>query len=178
VIIDLHKLSIYSSEFNMSCETLKELRHLSRPGDFLVSPDLADGYYGLGSREEDRDIFTIIYRGELWRLACLPMGWSRSAYYLCKLTQAFTKCIRRATKSPIVGMATSHSAMRRILRNTIWRKARVGPYMDDFTFMADSRAATLLLRDRVETSLHRLGLQRNPKKGLWEPTQVGSISAL
>jgi hypothetical protein len=50
--------------------------------------------------------------------------------------------------------------------------------MDDFTFMADSRAATLLLRDRVETSLHRLGLQRSPKKGLWEPTQVGSISAL
>jgi hypothetical protein len=47
------------------------------------------------------------------------------------------------------------------------------PYMDDFMFMAHSREAALLLRDRVEALRHRLGLQRNPTKGLWEPTQVG-----
>jgi hypothetical protein len=46
--------------------------------------------------------------------------------------------------------------------------------MDDFMFMAHSREATLFLRDRVEVLLHRLGLQCNPKKGLWEPTQVGN----
>jgi hypothetical protein len=45
--------------------------------------------------------------------------------------------------------------------------------MDDFLFMANSREATLLLRDCVEALLYRLGLQRNPNKGLWEPTQVG-----
>jgi hypothetical protein len=39
--------------------------------------------------------------------------------------------------------------------------------------MADSRAAVLLLRDRVETLLHRFRIQRNPKKVLCEPTQVG-----
>jgi hypothetical protein len=39
-------------------------------------------------------------------------------------------------------------------------------------FMADSRVAVLLLRDRVETLLHRLGLHCNPKKGLSEATQV------
>jgi hypothetical protein len=44
--------------------------------------------------------------------------------------------------------------------------------MDDFMFMAHSREASLLLRDRVEALLHRLGLRRNHKKGLWEPTQV------
>jgi hypothetical protein len=44
--------------------------------------------------------------------------------------------------------------------------------MDDFMFMAISRKATLLLRDRVEALLHRLGLQRNPKKGMLEHTQV------
>jgi hypothetical protein len=46
--------------------------------------------------------------------------------------------------------------------------------MDNFMFMARSREVALLLRDRVEALLHRLGLQRNPKKGLWEPTQVGA----
>jgi hypothetical protein len=40
--------------------------------------------------------------------------------------------------------------------------------------MAGSYVATLLLRDRVETLLHQLGLQRNPDKGLWEPTHVGN----
>eukprot|EP00873_Tetraselmis_striata_P001700 jgi/Tetstr1/421964/TSEL_012863.t1 len=53
----------------MSYETLKHLRHLARAGDWFVSMDLADGYYALGIREEDRDFFTVNYRGELWRLA-------------------------------------------------------------------------------------------------------------
>jgi hypothetical protein len=46
--------------------------------------------------------------------------------------------------------------------------------MDDFMFMASSYEAALLLRDRIETLLHRLGLQRNPDKGLWQPTKVGN----
>jgi hypothetical protein len=50
--------------------------------------------------------------------------------------------------------------------------------MNDFLFMAHSRETTLLLRDRVEALLHRLGLQRNPRKGMWEPTQVGDHLSL
>jgi hypothetical protein len=64
----------------MRCETLKHLRHLSRPGDYFISLDLTRGYYTLGIREEDRDYFTVNDRGSMWRLACLPMGWSGSAY--------------------------------------------------------------------------------------------------
>jgi hypothetical protein len=47
----------------MSCETLKHLRHLSRPCDYFVSLDLADGYCTLGIREHERDFFTFNYRG-------------------------------------------------------------------------------------------------------------------
>jgi hypothetical protein len=79
LIIDLRELNNYCVEFNMSCETLKHLRHLSRQGDYFVSLDLTDGYNTLGNREEDRNFFTVNYRGELWRLECLPMGWSGSA---------------------------------------------------------------------------------------------------
>jgi hypothetical protein len=96
LIIDLRELNSCCAEFNMSCETLKHLSHLSRPCDYFVSLDLTDGYYTLGIREEDRNFFTVSYRGELWRLACLPMGWSGSAYYFCKLTQTFTNYLRRA----------------------------------------------------------------------------------
>jgi hypothetical protein len=40
------------------------------------------------------------------------------------------------------------------------------PYMDDLLFLADSYRDALLLRQRVEDLLNRLGLQRNPKKGV------------
>jgi hypothetical protein len=58
LIIDLRELNNYYAEFNM-CETMKHLRHLSRPGDYFVSLDLADGYYTLGISEEDREFFTV-----------------------------------------------------------------------------------------------------------------------
>jgi hypothetical protein len=174
LIIDLRELSSYCAEFKMSCETLKHLRHMSRSGDYFVSLDLADGCYTLGIREEDRDFFTVNYRGKLWRLAFLPMGWSGSAYYFCKLTQAFTNNLRQAPTPMTANTATPYKPSRRFLRNVRWRGVRLLPYMDDFMFMASSYEAAILLRDRVETLLHQLGLQRNPDKGMWQPTQVGN----
>jgi hypothetical protein len=138
----------------MSCETLKHLRHLSRPGDYFVSLHLADGYYTLGIREEDRDLFTVNHMGKLWRLACLPMGWSGSAYNFCKLTQAFTNHLRRAPTPVTAKTATPYKPSRRFLRNVRWRAVRLLPYMDDFRFMASSYEAALLLRNRVKTLLH------------------------
>jgi hypothetical protein len=107
LIIELRELNRYCSEFNMTCETLKHLRHLSRPGDYfdsspsrLLSVYLTDGYCTLGIREEDHDYFTVNYRGTMWRLAYLPMGWSWSAYYFCKLTHVFINYLRRPPPPP------------------------------------------------------------------------------
>jgi hypothetical protein len=47
------------------------------------------------------------------------------------------------------------------------------PLHGRFPFLADSYHDALLLRQRVEALLSTLGLQRNPKKGVWTPTQVG-----
>eukprot|EP00873_Tetraselmis_striata_P033276 jgi/Tetstr1/453540/TSEL_040508.t1 len=126
----------------MSYKTLKHLRHPARAGDWFVSTDLADGYYALGIRKEDRDFFTVYYRGELWRLACLPMGLTCSLYYYCKMTAAFTRA------APTLHERLSFPR-------------------------ADSREAALELRARLDTRLDRVGLLRNPNKGVWEPTQVG-----
>jgi hypothetical protein len=157
----------------MTRETLKYLRHLSRPGDYFISLVLTDGYYTLEMREEYRDYFTVNYRGTLWRLACLPMGWPGSTYYFCKLTHALTNYLRlppppTASPHPLVGRPTE-----RFLRNARWRGTRLLPYMDDFLFMADSYHTALQLRQRIESLLDQLGLLRNPKKGVWTPTQVG-----
>eukprot|EP00873_Tetraselmis_striata_P009740 jgi/Tetstr1/430004/TSEL_019865.t1 len=142
LIIDLRELNKWCKSFTMSYKTLKHLRHLARAGDWFVSMDLADGYYALGIREEDRDFFTVNYRGELWRLACLPMAYSP--------------------------FPAQHSLA-----------GRAAPTLyDDFLFLADSREAALELRVRLNTSLDRLGMLRNPNKGVWEPTQVGPHQGL
>jgi hypothetical protein len=127
---------------------------MSRPGDYFVSLDLADGYYTLSIQEEDRDFFTLNYRGELWRLAYLPMCWSGSAYYFYKLTQTFTNYMRRPSTPPAAKTATPNKPSRRLLRNIRWRGIHLLPYMDDCTFMVHSREAALLLRYRVDALLH------------------------
>jgi hypothetical protein len=172
LIIDLRELNRYCSTFNMTCETLKHLRQLSRPGDYFVSLDLTDGYCTLGIREEDRDYFSVNYRGTLWRLACLPMGWSGSAYYFYKLTQMFTNHLRRPPPPTPVSTPERARPSKCFLRNARWRGTRLLPYIDDFLFLADSYQDAMLLRQRVEALLDSLGLQRNPKKGVWTPTQV------
>jgi hypothetical protein len=161
LIIDLRELNRYSSDFHMSCETLKHLRHLSRPGDYFISLDLT-----LGIREEGRDYFTVNYRGTMWRLACLPMGWSGSAYYFCKLTQVLTNYLRRPPPPNAAPHPPPGSPIKRFLPNARWRGTRLLPYMDDFLFLADSYRAALKLRRRIiESMLDQLGLLRNPKKG-------------
>jgi hypothetical protein len=102
------------------------------------------------------------------------MGWSGSAYYFSKLTQVFTNHLRHPpTPTPASTPDSARRPSKRFLRNARWRGTRLLPYMDDFIFLADSYHDAVLLRQRVMALLDSLGLQRNPKKGVWMPTQVG-----
>jgi hypothetical protein len=68
-------LKKYCKDHKLTYETLKHLKNLTRAGDWMVSFDLADGYYTLGIREEDIEVFTVNHRGMRYVLAGLPMGW-------------------------------------------------------------------------------------------------------
>jgi hypothetical protein len=46
-----------------------------------IKGDLQDGLYALGISPTDREYFTVNVRGELYRLAGLPMGWSLPPFY-------------------------------------------------------------------------------------------------
>jgi hypothetical protein len=140
------------------------IHHLSRPGDYFVSLDLTDGYYTLGIMEEDRDYFTVNYRGSLWRLACLPMGWSGSAYYLCKLAHVFTNYLRRPPPPTPTTTPTSGRPSKRFLRHARWRGTRLLPYMNDFLFLADSYNAEFLLRQHIDAMLAQLASSATPRK--------------
>jgi hypothetical protein len=67
-------LNKYCKNHKLTYETLKHLKNLTRAGDWMVSSDLADGYYTLSIREEDKDFLTVNYHGTLHRPAGLPIG--------------------------------------------------------------------------------------------------------
>jgi hypothetical protein len=110
----------------------------------MVSFDLADGYYTLGIREEDIDFFTVNYRGTLYILAGLPMGWKCSGYYFCRLTEVFIRHLREPLPNPpghnprlpTIQQPTRPTPSKCYLHNSRWRGARLLPYMDDFLFLS------------------------------------------
>eukprot|EP00873_Tetraselmis_striata_P027735 jgi/Tetstr1/447999/TSEL_035301.t1 len=160
LIIDLRPLNRYCETRDLSFETLSHLRNLARPGDYMLQMDLQDGFYAVGIAPEDRDFFTVDYRGTLYRLAGLPMGWSLSPYYFCQFTNVLTRALRR---NPAEADGTP-----------IFRRRfglRMLPYMDDFLFLARTQAEAIWQRDYIERHLSGFGLLRNPNKGVWEPTQ-------
>eukprot|EP00873_Tetraselmis_striata_P005616 jgi/Tetstr1/425880/TSEL_016254.t1 len=122
--------------------------------------DLQDGFYAVGIAPEDRDFFTVDYRGTLYRLAGLPMGWSMSPDYFCQFTNVLTRALRR---NPAEADGTPIPRRRFGLRML--------PYMDDFMFQARTQAEAIWRRDYIERHLSGFGLLRNPNKGVWEPTQ-------
>eukprot|EP00873_Tetraselmis_striata_P007555 jgi/Tetstr1/427819/TSEL_001791.t1 len=139
----------------------------------MLSMDLQDGFYAVGIAPEDRDYFTVNYRGKLYRLPWLPMGWSMSTYYFCSLTAAFNRPLRRpdfTMTSQGVRRAKLSMGRRQAMRSH-FRGCRMLPYMDDFLFFSSSRAEADTVRDRLTSLLGRLGLSRHPDKGQWEPVQ-------
>jgi hypothetical protein len=139
---------------------------MSRPGNCFVSVDLTNWYYTLGILEEDRDYFAVNCRGTMWRLAWLPMGWSGSAYYFCKLAYLFIDYLRRPLPPTPTTAPTSGRPSKRLLRNARWRGTRLLPYIDDFMFLADTDNTALLRRQRVDFLLDNPELLHNPKKGI------------
>eukprot|EP00873_Tetraselmis_striata_P024051 jgi/Tetstr1/444315/TSEL_032206.t1 len=150
----------YCETRDLSFEVLSHLRDLARHGDYMLQMDLYDGFYAVGIAHEDRDFFTVDYRGTLYRLAGLPMGRSLSPYYFCQFANVLTRALRRnlaeADGTPI---PRGRFALRML------------PYMDDFLFLARTQAEPIWQRDYIERHLSGFGLLRNPNKGVWEPTQ-------
>eukprot|EP00873_Tetraselmis_striata_P041649 jgi/Tetstr1/461913/TSEL_006991.t1 len=123
--------------------------------------------------EADRDYyFTVDVRGQLYMLAGLPMGWSLSPYYFVTLTQVFITHLRKPEPEP-PSSSTQPTRSKRDLRRTRRRGVCILPYVDDFLLFSASMEQALHLRQRLASLLNALGLQRNPTKGFWEPSQFG-----
>jgi hypothetical protein len=91
---------MYSKDHKLTYETLKHPKSLTRAGDWMVSFDLADGYYTLGIREEGINFLTVNYCGTLYKLAGLLMGWKCISYYFAGFTEVFIRHLREPLPNP------------------------------------------------------------------------------
>ena len=158
-------------------ETLKSVRHLARPEDWMISFDLEDGYHAIGIHPKHQKYMTFSLNGQLYSCASLPFGWSGSPAVFCRVMKVLTQTLRspdlvptaRGPNTPEPSGGLLHMLKRRGVSSP--QQLRILPYMDDYLAFFPSREEALRGRRQIELTLEYLGLSRNPKKGDWEPTQ-------
>ena len=178
LVIDLRPINRFCHAPSTRFETLKRLRTLAQPDDWLVSFDLQDGFYAVGVHPADRRYLQFQIGDRLFQFAALPMGWNASPGLFCQVMNAWTKFLRSPQRRDKVFRRLprdqqDHLAqLRTALGERDWaRGLRMLPYMDDFLIMSEDREAALRRREAVRDLLSRLGLRRHPDKGIWEPTR-------
>ncbi|KAK3277816.1 hypothetical protein CYMTET_14201 [Cymbomonas tetramitiformis] len=186
LVVDFRWLNQWCVKNRVKMETLKKLRRLARPGDWCFSFDLQDGFHALGIHPDFQRFMQFDLQGDLLQCSAVPFGWNDAPRVFCKFVRVMVEALRSpqaAEDRREIRKLRDGSAVRQ--RWSVRRRAggagenanrhsgmRVLPYMDDFLVLVDSQREGFLRREKVQLVLHRLGLQRNEKKGQWEPTQV------
>jgi hypothetical protein len=181
LVFDLRHINSFLQARPCRFETLKRLSSMAREGDYMISLDLADGFHAVPVHPEHRQYLTFEVEGfGLFQCAALPFGLSSSPFVFTKVMRTFV----RAMRAPLAPLAdgtprarpsgTDRTIFDLLPRfgNLMRTGLRVLPYMDDFLLLCRSYKEALEARSYVEALLDLLGLARNPKKGVWEPTQV------
>ena len=176
-MVDLRHLNTFLTDMGVKYETLKRLQMLSRPGDWAISFDLADGFMCCSVAEEDRKYMTFMLQGKLYRTTVLPFGLKSSPAVFCKIMETLTRLLRSPdvaldpkTASPAQWLELRDQMLRR--KPITYRGMRTLPFLDDYLALFESRSAALKGRQVIERVLDFLGLERQPKKCVWEPTQT------
>ncbi|KAK3287913.1 hypothetical protein CYMTET_4591 [Cymbomonas tetramitiformis] len=186
LVVNFRWLNQWCLKNRVKMETLKKLRRLAKPGDWFFSFDLQDGFHAVGIHPDFQHFMQFDLQGELFQCSAMPFGWCDSPRVFCK----FVRVMVEALRSPQA--AEDRREIRRLRDGSVVRQRwsvrrragganenanrhsgmRVLLYMDDFLVLVDSQREGFLRREKVQLVLHRLGLQRNEKKGQWDPVQV------
>src|ERR1700684_1477744 len=116
-----------------------------RPGDFLTSIDLQDGYLHVPVSTSSQSFLQFCWRNRFYRFRCLPFGLSSAPL-------VFTKLLR-----PVV---------QRLREMGI----RVMVYLDDFIVLSSSYEESLRHTKIVRETLEAYGWLLNLEKSLLEPS--------
>jgi len=147
LIVDLRPINRHLNQQKFRYEDIRHLGSSLHQDDWSVSFDLRNGYYHLPIHPAHRKYLTTSIAGQLVSFTALPFGLSTAPF-------AFTKFMR-----PVIQALRASGV-------------RIFPYLDDFLIADRSREATTRARDRAAELFARLGLQRHPQKGQWEPART------
>ncbi len=147
MIVAMWRMTPFVREERFKMDTIETARTLTRPRDWLLSMDIKSGYHHVLMAPQAQPYLCFRWRSQAFSFRVLPFG-LRSA------PRVFTKILRVLVRRwRALGIRTVH-------------------YIDDFLFIASSKAEALWIRKIVEADLQKFGVCRAPEKGAWQPTQA------
>ena len=153
LVVNLSLQSQHWTKDTVRMETLAEFAMQVQPGDHMLSMDVLKGFRHFRLHPDMRNWFIFRYTGRYFQCVALPFGWGRSPLWFTQLMAPFVTRLRS------------------------WGY-RVLPYIDDFLIIPTpyEQPATLAdcasARERIDSLMGSLGLQRHPDKGEWTGSQV------
>eukprot|EP00168_Porphyra_purpurea_P002129 TRINITY_DN124_c0_g1_i1.p2 TRINITY_DN124_c0_g1~~TRINITY_DN124_c0_g1_i1.p2 ORF type:complete len:773 (-),score=79.36 TRINITY_DN124_c0_g1_i1:1080-3191(-) len=150
MVVDYRLPNRHLAERRFKYETLFDLAPQLRPGDSLLSWDIADAFFHLEIRPQDRKFLCFTALGRVFEPVTMPFGLRLAPYYWTKVCRPVVAELRR------LGF-------------------RIIAYVDDFGGAPPSEAGKPATKDDavagglvVRSLLARLGLTLHPKKGVWD----------
>ena len=189
LVIDLRHLNDFCRDKSCKFETLKSLRYLAKPGDWLISVDLQDGFHAIQVRPDHQKYFTFCLQGQYYTSAVLPFGWKGSPAVFVETLQTLTRALRTPAAPTTAGQPVAflnylreechvkhrpRTALSAAYRSPYWAvRLRVLPYMDDYLFLFRSKAEAEAGALQIRATFEYLGLKINEEKSptLSAPTQ-------
>ena len=101
LVVDLRHLNSFCPAWTTRFETLKDVSRIARPGDWMLSFDLEDGYHAVGIHPESQSYMTFSIQGQLYSCCSLPFGWSGSPAVFCTVMKVSTRALRSPDLTPL-----------------------------------------------------------------------------
>jgi hypothetical protein len=146
LITDLRHLNSFCQSCKFKQEDIRNVASILKPGDYLTSVDLQDGFYHIPIRKEDTEFFSFQFEGRYFSFQVLPFGFCLSPYFFAKILRPVVKYLRE------LGI-------------------RLSLYVDDFCICASVKEITDHT-DLVVSTLEDLGIKINYDKSVLTSSQT------
>jgi hypothetical protein len=147
----------------------------------MLQVDLSDGFHilGIDIRDQPSMAWQCAITGQTYLYQVLPFGYKLSPYAFCRAMETFTRVLR-SPDLPVTGRGTPQALLAAITADLKASavptgsgplRMRILPYMDDYLALFPSKAEAERGAVQMKATLAFLGLEANPKKCVWTPTQ-------
>lgn len=145
-VFNLKRLNQYLGPPHFKMETIREVAHLLRKIDYLVSIDLSDAFLHIPVHPNSRKFLRFKWKSQVYQYTTTPFGLASVLYLFTKICQ------------PILEWARTQGI-------------RVSAYLDDWILAAESKKLALQHTNMLVQQLQQLGWVVNTKKSVLSPTR-------